>query len=136
MTVSGFVAFCDDIRFENSGKAIIIGLYTEDLVPSHLPQVIPLSFWVRLTGVPAGETKLTMKIGANDKIQHTADLTLAVHHPERPTNLYFVGPHISLDQPGKIFLELSGFPDGSRFKETLIVHSPPEGAAATKDAGK
>lgn len=135
MNVSGFVAFCDDIRFENTGKAILIGLYVEDLIPTHLPQVVPMSFWVRLNGLPVGETAVTMKIGSNDKVQHKADLTMAVHHPERPTNLYFVGPQISLDQPGEIFLELSGFPDGSHFKETLIVRSPSEsGAAAPVDA--
>lgn len=124
MTISGFVAFCDDIRFENNGKAIIVGLYSEDLIPGFLPQVLPLSFWVRLTGLPSGKTELSMKIGTNDKVQQTASVTLEVQASDRPANLYFVGAPIALEESGEIFLELSGFPDGSVFRDTLTVRSP------------
>lgn len=121
MTITGLVAFCDDIRFENNGKALIIGLYSEDLVPGTLPQQLPLSFWVRVKGLPAGETNLVLTVGANDKVQHRLNVHLVSLAPDRAANLYLVGVPVEIGEPGTVFLELSGFPDGSALRDTLIV---------------
>lgn len=130
MSVSGFAIFCDDIRFENNGKAILIGVYSEDLVPGVLPQVIPLSFWVRLTGVPLGDIKLNLTVGANGKAAHHAEIGMNIHHDDRPVNLYFSGMPISIESDGEIFLELSGFEGNFTFREVLKVMLPGEGNTA------
>jgi hypothetical protein len=127
MTMSGFVTFCDDIRFENTGKGILIGVYSEDLVASHLPQVTPLSFWARIGELPVGELKLNLKIGVNGSPQHTTDVVIVTMRPDRPTNLYFIGAPIEIEQPGEIFFELSGFPEGGVFRDTLPVRTASEG---------
>jgi len=46
------VLFCDDIRFEASGKLLIVGLYSGDLVVSSFPYTGRLSALVLFTGMP------------------------------------------------------------------------------------
>ncbi len=48
MPVTATVLFCDDIRFEMSGKMLFVGVYLDDLVPVVLHLVIQLAIWVRV----------------------------------------------------------------------------------------
>lgn len=49
MTAS--VIFADDIRSEDSGKALLVGVYGSDLVISDpAPTPFPINTWVRITG--------------------------------------------------------------------------------------
>jgi hypothetical protein len=44
-----YVLVCDEVRQENNGKFIIVGLYTPDLVVPQIPTVLPaLTFFVGL----------------------------------------------------------------------------------------
>lgn len=130
MPLTGYVAFCDDIRFENTGKAIIIGLYSEDLIPSHLPQVTPMSFWVRLYGAPSGQTEVRLSISVNGREQHSSDVIIQVTDPSLPANLFYSAVLIHLAEEGEISLELSGFPDGEYFRDSLHVLSVQEDIVA------
>lgn len=125
MSIHGFVIFCDDIRFENNGKAILIGVYSEDLVPGILPQVLPLSFWVKLNGVMDSNLKLKLNIGVNGKVQHTVDADLSIQDTKKPVNLYFAGLPINIEESGNIFIEVSGFKDGFVFKDKLNIMPVP-----------
>lgn len=125
MSIFGFATFCDDIRFENNGKGLIIGFYPDDIIPGFLPQTLSMSFWVRLSGMPAGKTELTMNIGMNDRMQQNTVVTLEVHDANRPANLYLIGVPVTLEETGHIFLEITGLPNGETFKDTLLVRSPP-----------
>jgi len=126
MSVSGTVVFCDDIRFESNGKAILIGVYTEDLIPSSFPQLMHMSFWVRIMGIPEGDLNLTLNAGANGKNMHTVNIDLTVQEAEKPVNLYFSGMPLSIEESGQVFIEISGFPEGFVFRDKLKVLSVPE----------
>lgn len=126
MNLSGSVVFCDDIRFENNGKAIIIGVYTEDLVPSSLPQLMHMSFWVRMLGIPEGDLNLVLNAGANGKNMHTVNIDLTVQEAEKPVNLYFSGMPLSIEESGEVFIEVSGFPEDFVFRDKLNILPVPE----------
>lgn len=134
--VSAAIAFCDDIRFESSGKAIIIGVYAESLIPSTLPQSIPLSFWIRIAGMSAGRAELNLSFGVDGVLQHNAQITVDVQDPEQPVNLYLVGVPISFERPGRIFVEISGFQSGQVIRDFLnILAVPNQVATASEQVG-
>ena len=48
---ANYCVVCDDLRTEQSGKLIIIGVYTEDVVVPRFPAVLPrLTFLSRVAG--------------------------------------------------------------------------------------
>lgn len=125
MSINGFAIFCDDIRFEANGKAMLVGVYSEDLVPGVLPQVTPMSFWVKLSGISDSKLNLKLSVGSNGKIQHTADIDLSIQDMERPVNLYFAGLPVSIEESGNVFIEISGFKDNFVFRDELKVMPVP-----------
>lgn len=42
------VIVCDDIRQEISGKKILIGVYSEDVIVQSLPTTLTLCFWIQV----------------------------------------------------------------------------------------
>lgn len=42
------VIVCDDIRQEISGKQILIGVYSEDIIVQSLPTTLTLCFWIQV----------------------------------------------------------------------------------------
>ena len=45
--VTESVVLCDDIRQENTGKAILIGVYSGDIVISSIPARLGISLWLQ-----------------------------------------------------------------------------------------
>ncbi len=41
-----YVIVCDDIRREDNGKELLIGVYTRDIVVGAFPAVLQLAFWI------------------------------------------------------------------------------------------
>ena len=65
---------CDDIRKEDNGKPIIIGVYQGDIKinipPVQGPHVITLSLWIPFTISEAGQVEIELKIsGPNPENQ-------------------------------------------------------------------
>lgn len=125
MAVSGTVLFCDDIRFEMSGKLLFVGVYPEDLVPGILPQTLALSIWARLQGVTSGTHDLRFSVGTNGVTQVDASMPMVVPEGKDSANVSLVGLPIELKDYGSIFVTLSGFPDGSKVHAELPVVPPP-----------
>lgn len=63
-----FALFCDDIRFENNGKQILIGVYTGDILPAQFPAVISISMWVAFerTNNISGELPIEFRVINNE----------------------------------------------------------------------
>lgn len=129
MAVLGTVLFCDDIRFETSGKMLFIGVYPEDLVPGILPQTLSLSIWARLQGVDSGTHELKFSVGANGATQVDASMPMVVPEGKTSANVSLVGLPIELKDYGSIFITLSGFPDGSKVHAELPVVPNPAARA-------
>jgi hypothetical protein len=61
-TPSGYTIFCDDVRHENTGKQILIGVYNGDLVVESLPALLPVFNFVIHYRERKGESELPVKI--------------------------------------------------------------------------
>ena len=129
MSISGSVIICDDIRQETTGKVILVGVYAENLVVPSLPVSLSLSFWIRLKRVEPGLSELTVRIGANDKKQHEAKITIDVPDDVPDVtgnvNIYLQDIPIRLERDSDIFLELDGLSDGTVIRETLPASGAP-----------
>ncbi len=57
-----YTLLCDEVRQENNGKFLIIGMYTPDIVLATLPTVMPLTFFSVFDADRIGHFALTMKL--------------------------------------------------------------------------
>jgi len=125
MSVEARAVFCDDIRREDNGKAILIGVYTSDLIPGVLPTNISLSLWLDIRGVPLGHHKLTItvELPAQEKISVPGEID--VQETEKPITLMFVGMPAALKEPGfiKVVLDILG---AEVVAGQLMVTEPPQ----------
>lgn len=125
MAIEARAVFCDDIRREDNGKAILIGVYTNDLIPGTLPTNLSLSLWLDVRGIPEGhhQVKISVNPPAGEKISIPGEID--VHSTERPVTLMFVGVPVILSEPGliKIFIDISGI---EVVAGQLIVTEPPQ----------
>lgn len=124
MPISATFIFCDDIRIENNGKLIFVGVYPEDLVPGILPQRLSLSLWARLFGVPVGQHNLHFAVGVNGTNQMEADFSLVVNEGNQAAHLTLVGLPVDLTDFGQVTLTVTGFPDGETVRAELPVVPP------------
>jgi hypothetical protein len=53
---------CDDVRREDNGKDIIIGVYSGGIIINELPAPLALKVWIQLRHSGAGQTKLRVEI--------------------------------------------------------------------------
>ena len=101
------VIFCDDIRREDNGKLILIGVYSESLIPGRLPTSIPLAMWVEINGLPAGKHSFLMKAkypaGKSFEIKGEIDVQVS----NKSAHLYLLGTPVELVQPGQIEINCS-----------------------------
>lgn len=63
-----FAVVCDDIRQEQNGKYILIGVY--DSINAILPAVLNLAFWIQLDAVKAGSFNFDVKISGPHGIEY------------------------------------------------------------------
>jgi hypothetical protein len=53
---------CDDIRREDNGKAILIGVYGSNIILQSLPATLALSIWVHLDARFSGEKVINFRV--------------------------------------------------------------------------
>lgn len=63
------VVVCDDIRKEVTGKDILIGVYSGDILVPDLPMVINAAFWIELGPNQPGNYKLNMRVRLGNKVE-------------------------------------------------------------------
>lgn len=129
MAVTFDAIFCDDLRQEVNGKLIAVGIYPDDLVPSILPQTVPISVWGRIQGLEPGQHELHVSIGANGANKSEFSISLQVQEGQRTAHIYVVGFPIEISAPGCIFFTLTGdgfgtLSDELRVREPLEKSSP------------
>jgi hypothetical protein len=89
------VLVCDDIRREDTGKAILIGVYVGDIILLRAPAVIPVSVFV--TGSATRD--------------YLRDLKVNVHIGDEPKNEGPTFPMtVSLDDQGRFYFAMTGMP--------------------------
>ena len=58
---------CDEVRVEDTGKHIIIGVYSESIAVSDFPANLLLSFWIQFYVDRDGEIDIELRILSNKK---------------------------------------------------------------------
>jgi hypothetical protein len=84
-----YILLCDDVRREDNGKFILIGMYTPDMVVQQIPFVLPtLSFFLNLESDRPGNfgfrTKVEHQETGNALPATVAMGTIAVTNPQQP----------------------------------------------------
>lgn len=125
MPVSATTVFCDDIRMEQTGKLILVGVYPADLVPAALPGTFPISMFVQLHGLSVGQHKftLTLKAPSGAVVLEQSD---EINHPDaqKPSVLVFGGVLMTIDALGEIIAEITI--DGENYPAGHLAVSLPE----------
>jgi hypothetical protein len=119
------VFFCDDIRQEVTGKHLLVGVYSGDLIPASVPSTFPLCVLVRVQGIK-GHHRFRAKMTSPDgsiAMDIEDDFDMPPAGDGFP--LTFVGATIQVDGPGDITMEIAlddGVPETIG---TLKVYIPP-----------
>lgn len=61
------VVICDDIRREDNGKQILIGVYSGNIVVEKFPANLVLSAWLQCTASETGDIPLNLRIVNGEK---------------------------------------------------------------------
>lgn len=122
----GETIFCDDIRIENTGKHILIGVYGVDLLPSFLPVNVTLGAWVRFSGLEKGQKRYSLRLkGPSGSEVLSLDGETEILRSDDPTIFSLLPVPVNIDQTGSITLEF-GF-DGEPCVEIGRLRvSPPQ----------
>ena len=116
---------CDDIRQEQSGKYILVGVYTGVIIPAAMPVTLPLAIFLRLPLLTEGSHGVKFDFGTQNQVAVQGDLELQVGNPALGTYLALGPFSVSISEPG--FLKLGVEIDGEScevFPETYI-NAPP-----------
>lgn len=66
---------CDQVRTENNGKQILIGVYGQNIVFAFLPATLALFLWTRVMPEKAGQIKSELRVvGPHELIMAKANL--------------------------------------------------------------
>lgn len=97
---------CDDVRREISGKDILIGVYTADIVLSSYPATIPLSFWIEFEPVEEGELNVEFKVDSpseNPPVEGLISITVKV---VRTTGITVSHIPVSVEEDGHLIFSV------------------------------
>lgn len=110
MPIDVRTVFCDDIRREDNGKAILIGVYTGDLIPAVLPSKFPLSLWIDVRGLSKGQHKLKIDVSLPGGKNIGVEGQLAVDEPGQAVPMMLSGLPADITEPGiiEVVLEVDG----------------------------
>lgn len=108
------IILCEDIRTEDNGKLIIIGVFASKVLISNAPSTLQLAVYFELVGLPAGTYDITVKLyikndkgktpkGATALVSMSVDLHLPEMLPIKTPRLY-----LPVETPtGSIIAEVS-----------------------------
>lgn len=100
------VVVCDDIRREDNGKEILIGVYGSSIIVSKFPASLALSFWLQFEPNETGSTSLEFRlVGPEDLEFAQAETKIEVMQKET-VSLGLKGIPVNLQIPVELALEL------------------------------
>jgi hypothetical protein len=122
------VIVCDDVRREDNGKEILIGVYSSHILVSVFPANLRLFFYTMLSADESGDYKFSMRlIGPNGVQLIQGNIDAQMRGPGGEAALP-IGPLvIQVQSPGEIVLEIkqAGREDWERIR-TIGVSTPEE----------
>lgn len=102
------VIFCDDIRREDNGKVILIGVYGSDLVPGAVPSSFAISLWFRIANLSTGNHDFRFRIvGPDGKAEFGIDGQTTIMPDAQPALFAFSGLPVQVAGYGDIIAYIS-----------------------------
>ena len=104
------VLVCDDIRREDNGKAILIGVYVGEIVANSFPLDVRLCFWLQgraRKGIGAGDAQFKIEL-TNQDVEPVYLSAKFDAPPEEKVSgiLVFAGVPLRVKQPGHLVLSV------------------------------
>lgn len=103
---------CDDIRKEVSGKDILIGVYSSDIVLGSFPATIPFAIWIEIYVSEPGAAAVEFRFGlaGREPITLKADLRL-----EKSGHASIVLPsmQVLIEEEGELYLDAREAKEGA-----------------------
>lgn len=118
-----YAIVCDDIRREDNGKQIMIGVYTGDILVNTFPSNINLSFWIHLAVIEAGSAEIEVRVvlEPDDLEVFKMSSKLESDKPDPFTVLAFGGIGMTFKQEGHLSLQMRQLEnDWQEINRTLV----------------
>jgi hypothetical protein len=98
--------FCEDIRREDNGKDMLLGVYGGDIVAARCPIRISISLWLQYLFAPAtgGETSIDLRLRFEGHEEPVSQIGLPFIN-EGETTLALRGMPVAIDGSGVLLLE-------------------------------
>ncbi|AMN46398.1 hypothetical protein ACG33_04620 [Steroidobacter denitrificans] len=106
------VLVCDDIRREDNGKAILIGVYVGDILVSAFPVNLRLSFWLQGRARKNARPGIAkFKIEVADQDEDAEPILVETKFDAPPTGmsdgvLIFAAVPLTVRQPGRLLISV------------------------------
>ena len=130
-----FAVPCDTVRQEINGKFIIVGMYTEMLLPFTLPQETEMSFFVWVRSSKAGDYKIEIDLYVEpaEIAVATLNVNFSASGPVANSGVGLPPVRIRINEPGAIVLKVR-----KEQKEILRlpISAPASQSASTPLAGQ
>lgn len=106
---------CDDVRREDNGKSILIGVYSHDIIVAKLPATFSLASYIVGTVTGVDEAKFETRVKVNNEVMHSGRGTIRITSRDNP---YFtlVSPALPLEIAEEGELVLDAKIEGGRWK--------------------
>lgn len=99
------VIVCDDIRKEVTGKDILIGVYSGDIIVQDIPATISAAFWFELLPLELGVQRLELRLRLANK-EEALPLTIEVQVENlSPSAIFTPSATITVDAETELLLE-------------------------------
>jgi hypothetical protein len=103
--------FCDDIRREINGKEILIGVYSGDLLVTHLPAPVVLAIWVPFERVGNVEGKIPIEFrmldaADNNRTLGYGSIEIGLSDASQAGALSLPALAVMLNRPGQLVFQL------------------------------
>ncbi|MFB2549985.1 hypothetical protein [Ensifer soli] len=104
--VTATVIFCDDVRTEDNGKLLLIGVYSANVEFFVSPAQTHLTTWVRFYGITAGEHTVALSgyyhVGSNKQYLGTSKFSFEVMDGALPLAVATRGMPLFASERGKL----------------------------------
>ena len=107
------VLVCDDVRRENTGKLILIGVYGRSIVFNDLPAQIELTFWLEVDQPETGTIPFQFQgiLAPKEKQLFYVSGTVTVNVPVVSTHLVLGQVPLHIEEEGELSLQLKQYDD-------------------------
>jgi hypothetical protein len=129
--------FCDDVRTEESGKHILVGVYPGDLVPRRLPITVRLAVWIRLfRDMPVGNHSFEVRLRTETSVQSlTATLDiLEVMTSDMPYVFAMPPTSVRLSEPGTLTCTIAFDGEEPTTLGSLLIRAPEDHPVTVADS--